>query len=105
MHKHTPGPWSINSWPQADADIRIGATGTPCLAVVPLRFVSINEQAANSRLIAAAPELLEALRALLAEHAEMNAELRAIGKGRPEDSAHPDCPADMAFVAIAKAEG
>lgn len=62
---HTPGPWSINSWPQATSDISIGASGTPCIARVPLRDVSINEQRANAAVIAAADDMLEALRSLL----------------------------------------
>lgn len=68
MTTHTPGPWAINNWPQAGTDIAIGATGTPLIARVALRDVSINEQKANASLIAAAPALLElcerALRAL-----------------------------------------
>lgn len=58
---HTKGPWSINDWPQATTDIAIGAVGTPLIAKVPLRDVSINEQKANAKLIAAAPDLLDAL--------------------------------------------
>jgi hypothetical protein len=50
-------------------------------------------------------EMLEALRALLIEHAEMNADLRKIGRGRNEDGSHPDCPADMARAVIEKARG
>lgn len=65
--KHTPGPWSINNWPQPDSSIAIGATGTPLIARVQLRDVSINEHNANARLIAAAPELLEALSELADE--------------------------------------
>jgi hypothetical protein len=64
--KHTPGPWSINDWPQANTDIAIGAAGTPLIARVPLRDVSVNEQQANAALIAAAPELLEALKWMVA---------------------------------------
>lgn len=56
--KHTPGPWSINNWPQGDSQIAIGAVGTPLIAKAFLRDVSINQQKANARLIAAAPELL-----------------------------------------------
>jgi len=62
MSKHTPGPWSINDWPQATTDIAIGAVGAPLIAKVPLRDVSLNEQKANASLIAAAPDLLEALK-------------------------------------------
>jgi hypothetical protein len=46
--KHTPTPWSINEWPQAGSDIAIGAMGTPLIAKVILRDVSINEQKANA---------------------------------------------------------
>jgi hypothetical protein len=63
--KHTPGPWSINSWPQATSDIAIGAPGTPCIARMPLRDVSINEQRANAVLIVTAPDMLAMLRSLL----------------------------------------
>ncbi len=61
---HTPGPWSINNWPQADSSIAIGAVGTPLIARVFLRDVSINEQKANAHLIVAAAEMLAALEAL-----------------------------------------
>lgn len=59
--KFTPGPWSINEWPQTASDIAIGAVGTPLITKVPLRDVSINEQKANANLIAAAPDLFNAL--------------------------------------------
>lgn len=55
---YTPSPWSINDWPQKDANIRIGAIGTPLIAAVEIRDVSQNEQLANAFLISAAPELL-----------------------------------------------
>lgn len=65
MNNYTQGPWSINNWPQSGTDIAVGATGTPLVAKVPLRDVSINEQQANAKLIATAPELLEALQNVL----------------------------------------
>lgn len=67
---HTKGPWSINDWPQATTDIAIGAVGTPLIAKVPLRDVSINEQKANAKLIAAAPDLLAALQWVMTAHGE-----------------------------------
>lgn len=51
--QHTPEPWGINEWPQPDASIAIGAIGTPLIARVILRDVSINEQKANARRIVA----------------------------------------------------
>ena len=65
--KHTTGEWSINTWTQRDACIRIGAPGTPVIAELPLQFVSINEQKANADLVAAAPKMLEAMRAAYLE--------------------------------------
>lgn len=59
--KHTKGPWSINEWTQPDREIGIGAVGTPLIAKVMLRDVSINEQKANAKLIALAPEMLAVL--------------------------------------------
>lgn len=58
---HTPAPWSINEWLQKDSRISIGANGTPLIAYVPIRDVSVNEQKANAALIASAPDLLSAL--------------------------------------------
>lgn len=62
--KHTPGPWSY--WPSVayaegviTRDATLGHIATP--AVMGDRGVMI----ANARLIAAAPDLLDALRALL----------------------------------------
>lgn len=76
MNKHTPGPWHVTT--ETDGRSRgyirageplDGAKMPPAVARVCARTLSENE--ANARLIAAAPELLEALRhfaALLAEH-------------------------------------
>ena len=63
---HTPAPWSVNEWPQPDREISIGAVGTPLIAKVMMRDVSVNEHKANANLIAAAPELLEVLENLTA---------------------------------------
>lgn len=73
-NKFTPGPWSINEWPQAGSDIAIGAAGAPRIAILPLRYVSINEQVANAKLIAAAPDLLAALKQIAANAGMYHAE-------------------------------
>jgi hypothetical protein len=57
MSAHTPGPWFMTEgWVMAEADKK---------PIANFNFYAATE--ANARLIAAAPELLEALRALLAE--------------------------------------
>lgn len=84
MTKHTPGPWVVDEQSQS---LRILA-GRQVVADVS---VYAFECGANSRLIAAAPDLLEALKRLRDWH-------------RIEYLSHPDVDA-VADAAIAKAEG
>lgn len=91
MSRHTPGPWSINDWPQANSDIAVGAVGTPLVARVPIRDVSIVGQMANARLIAAAPDLLDTLQHIESAAMDLTCERRTIR--------------DAARAAIAKATG
>jgi hypothetical protein len=67
MTKHTPGPWKVGAWTNhglmiyAKQRLLIGFTqGYP--EFTPERTVSEAEAEANARLIARAPELLEALK-------------------------------------------
>ena len=94
MSKHTPGPWRISSAPPPGVDLRIVA---PCPSEQePLGELFVAERIgarADARLMAASPDLLEALRWL-------------------QDWAwtDPDAPGDLfardvARAAIAKAEG
>lgn len=53
MSKHTPGPWA-----PSDETCNYVWSGDTCVA----RMAETDEKEANARLIAAAPELLEALR-------------------------------------------
>lgn len=66
MNKHTPGPWSINpkgGTPMVGIDLQDGGELLPIVEVV---YGYNNAEAkANAHLIAAAPELLEALKNLL----------------------------------------
>lgn len=62
MNKHTPGPWHIQQ----------GDDGEMLIKPIPGQVVAVvepqadkEEEAANARLIAAAPELLEALMSIL----------------------------------------
>ena len=63
--QHTPGPWEIHRNDIADIfDIRVGMHGI-CDIVNPkqhLTELTIDESEANARLIAAAPELLTAIK-------------------------------------------
>ena len=117
MTKHTPGPWTPSwnddrSWIGVDC----GNSDDPHLAeVCTISYESAqiaqkdddawNQCLADARLIAAAPDLLEALKKIrderdyLAEH----------GIYSPNGPAAPDCfddwAADIADTAIAKATG
>lgn len=82
---HTPGPWSLVDEPMCWAHVfAIGKDGHPFVVAnckASMTFVTASDRAtdeANARLIAAAPELLEALWALLplAEDAYHRGELR-----------------------------
>jgi hypothetical protein len=63
----TPGPWLVSDLPTAQRYIRAhGDGGAPSVALVLARANVPDERlAADARLIAAAPELLEALRGVL----------------------------------------
>ena len=63
--KHTPGPWAYHNTPTPF--IYVNAGGLPICQIYTstAHGQSMGEQFANARLIAAAPELLEALQAVL----------------------------------------
>jgi hypothetical protein len=86
-NQHTPGPWQLTIG-EYDAAIHNDVT-----------IASINDDAlaweANAHLISAAPDLLSALRFLLADYVAIEGE-KLTGSS---------VPADMARAAIAKAEG
>lgn len=105
MNKHTPGPWVVgkaarNPYPDPPGDKwSIAAYGCWIAGVYP--FVrgcqDDSEAKANARLIAAAPDLLEACRAMV--------DCYEGGMDSGCDPPRPDCPACQARAAIAKAEG
>lgn len=91
---HTPGPWEIHQrWPNYHgAEIRAGN-----ISLADLRCNGHNERhgEANARLIAAAPELLDALQKLVAFMAD----------DEPYDDPISATLFDKAINAIAKAIG
>jgi hypothetical protein len=62
---HTPGPWVADYQGHIGWTVRTIDDGKPADFIVPAVGSGVDE-AANARLLAAAPELLEALKALMA---------------------------------------
>lgn len=94
---HTPGPWSVHKSivpHDGEFDYAISAEGVPCLAEAFGRSAigGFAPAAENARLIAAAPELLEALKALVLDWEWL-------------DIDNPEMRVGMARKAISKAEG
>jgi hypothetical protein len=85
MSKHTPGPWNVGHEDENTGEIEVISDGRPyvCL-VLPGAIDEVTP--ANARLIAAAPELLEALQRL-------------------DKNGHTQATWEFALRAIAKATG
>ena len=65
--KHTPGPWSFKVAPNGDCGIMANGTGIFAEAFADIRHAhecNLDEALANARLIAAAPDMLDALKAM-----------------------------------------
>ena len=87
--KHTPGPWVADSFPYYGHPARL----TPTISINPVILGQVvklpiakvhrisDEHAANARLIAAAPDLLEALK-------DARRELAYAGRQEAHDRAH-----------------
>ena len=80
--QHTPGPWGVSAqphgysvWNVVDDEINPACIGRPVANVVG-GYDSVQIEEANARLIAAAPDLLEALEAICkhATECEMHGE-------------------------------
>ena len=89
--QHTPGPWRAEPW-TCHAATSILADGNRLIAdCAAIDGYSVNALP-NARLIAAAPDLLTALKALFEQCS-------------PEIPGSPGSPLELARAAIAKAEG
>ena len=69
MSKHSPGPWMVAQYGKYKRAI-MGATLALPIAVVRADPLSKDVNDSNARLIAAAPDLLEALQYILVAHGE-----------------------------------
>ena len=101
---HTPGPWELNDFDGIPiAKVSLYVITAPCTPNVG-SGLSRDENAANARLIAAAPDLLAALKAV----SETGDDCPMCDRGRlrnPAKTHWPECPFGRAQVVIAKAEG
>ena len=71
MNKYTPGPWKVEGTPRRGWDIFSSAKGCYVAFDEPLREGAISLEG-DARLIAAAPELLEALECYVEKVADLN---------------------------------
>lgn len=96
MSKHTPGPWSYRTEPRSLADSGsyiVGSNGDEPAYICPLNLTP-GAREANAALIAAAPEMLEALEAIFQARApQLNFDFEG----------HPDM--QLLVAAIKKAKG
>lgn len=63
MSKHTPGEWDVNQFSDLDGDFHVQVVLKSNGCPLAHMYECGSETKANARLIAAAPELLEALQA------------------------------------------
>ena len=91
MSEHTPGPWAV-------LGTGIVGVGNDALVAAYSR-AHLGEQAANARLIAAAPELLEALKEIAKGSGPFSSDRLTHAENTIEAMKR------LAFDAIAKAEG
>lgn len=97
MSKHTPGPWQYSFEGGTVAFILESDGATVAKISVTENSTAHSTLAANARLIAAAPELLAALKDCVFWYANRDDELWPFEKQPPE--------IQRAMAAIAKAEG
>lgn len=102
MSKHTPGPWKIRE--QAGCLVVYASISAGESSVCELRYLWTPQQKANARLIASAPELLEALRQCITEEGA-TCLVHEGAKGLRFRKMRLDAISEIARAAIAKAEG
>jgi len=102
---HTPGPWKLRQ--ESLGGFIETKTGNPLFAVKPLSMEGRKDDHANARLIAAAPELLEALKAIEGRITKAANALYVSGKRSDLHAAFDGWKVDaqQARAAIARATG
>jgi hypothetical protein len=103
MSGHTPGPWNVQ--PDSPLFAKIGSTGNGGIYVAKAQGP---DTLANARLIAAAPELLAALRDLMAiETADVDMDEfpdnESVGAFQDEDGQVKDLPLTFGHLRRARA--
>lgn len=99
MNKHTPGPWIAHALMVSEAGQPIGRYRDICHCGLGMRSPSdAGESEANARLIAAAPELLLALQAVINDRHDLDM-VPSNERGRTTTAF------ELAVSAIAKAKG
>ncbi len=101
--KHTPGPWEVSRGAQSDAYSVEAAMQTICnvkfIKGQELSKAGVKQEESNARLIAAAPELLAACKATIAEFKQLG---QAMGEYTPPETVDVW---NLVEAAIKKAEG
>ena len=107
MSKHTPGPWWLGRDPShfgSLTSITGGSDSTGGIrSVAEVGGLDIDEAEANARLIAAAPDMLEACQSFIARWETLSSESANMMERRDLDNLARSATAIRA--AIAKAEG
>ncbi|HEJ3436103.1 TPA: hypothetical protein SL386_001658 [Pseudomonas aeruginosa] len=107
MSKHTPGPWGQDKWGSLQTE---GGQDVLLRGITTISAGSderIAEAEANTRLIAAAPELLEACQSFSRLHGRLWDVVEPSGSGflSPESVKEYDAIHELMTTAIAKATG
>lgn len=116
MAKHTPGPWNYHTEPQPNGCPTIGTSNGLQVAMLSHSILHEDQRDvayANAQLVSAAPDLLEALKAILPMAENGAATPGHEGPCGPWSSCDCECMAayydgqklSLAYAAIRKAEG
>lgn len=106
MSKHAPGPWQIIKFPEAviiACNPKIDRCATICELPMPSTDEEAEEIEASTRLIAAAPQMLEALEAARL-FIENGIEMGYISEPQPGTPESATLPAIKAAIKAAKGE-